>query len=68
VARAGRKVYERHRADFERLHAGKYHLQRGGDEAIVGVGSLRLFQKILVLSVADGSVVLVDSFADLTSA
>jgi hypothetical protein len=39
-----------------------------GDEAIVGVGSLRLFQKILVLSVADGSVVLVDSFADLTSA
>lgn len=26
VARAGRKVYERHRADFERLHQGKYVL------------------------------------------
>jgi rhodanese-related sulfurtransferase len=26
VARAGRKVYERHRADFERLHPGKYVL------------------------------------------
>jgi len=26
VARAGRKVYERHRADFERLHHGKYVL------------------------------------------
>ena len=26
VARAGRKVYERHRADFERLHHGQYVL------------------------------------------
>jgi hypothetical protein len=26
VARAGRKVYERHRADYERLHPGKYVL------------------------------------------
>jgi hypothetical protein len=26
VARAGRKVYEVHRADFERLHQGKYVL------------------------------------------
>jgi hypothetical protein len=26
VARAGRRVYERHRADYERLHPGKYVL------------------------------------------
>lgn len=26
VARAGRKVYERHRANYERLHPGKYVL------------------------------------------
>ena len=26
IARAGRKVYERHRAVFERLHRGKYVL------------------------------------------
>ena len=26
VARAGRKVYERHKADFERRHRGKYIL------------------------------------------
>ena len=26
VARAGRKVYERHRTDLERLHSGKYVL------------------------------------------
>jgi hypothetical protein len=26
IARAGRKVYERHKADFERRHQGKYVL------------------------------------------
>ena len=26
VAKAGRKVYERHRTEFERLHRGKYVL------------------------------------------
>jgi hypothetical protein len=26
IARVGRKVYERHRADLERLHLGKYVL------------------------------------------
>ena len=26
VARAGRRVYERHRANYERLHVGKYVL------------------------------------------
>ena len=26
VVRAGRRVYERHRADYERLHPGKYVL------------------------------------------
>ena len=44
---------------------GFVHIQRGGDEAIVGAEFLRLFRKTLILSVADGTVLLVDSLADL---
>jgi hypothetical protein len=47
---------------------GTRPIQRGSDEAIVGVEFLRLFRKILVLSVADGTVLLIDSLADLTPA
>jgi predicted aspartyl protease len=45
---------------------GFVHIQRGSDEAIVGVEFLRLFRKTLILSVSDGTVLLIDSLADLT--
>jgi predicted aspartyl protease len=44
---------------------GFVHIQRGSDEAIVGVDFLRLFRKTLVLSIAEETVLLVDSLADL---
>ena len=50
------------------VREGFVHIQRGSDEAIVGVEFLRLFRTILVLSVADGTVLLIDSLADLTPA
>jgi predicted aspartyl protease len=46
---------------------GFIHIQRGSDEAIVGMECLRLFRKTLILSVAGGTVLLVDTLADLTS-
>jgi predicted aspartyl protease len=45
---------------------GFVHIQRGSDEAIIGVEFLRLFRKTLILSVAEGMVLLIDSLADLT--
>jgi len=48
------------------VREGFVHIQRGSDEAIVGVEFLRLFRKTLVLSVADGTVLLIDGLADLT--
>ena len=45
---------------------GFVHVQRGSDEAIVGIEFLRLFRKTLVLSVDDRIVLLIDGFADLT--
>jgi clan AA aspartic protease len=45
---------------------GFVHIQRGSDEALVGIEFLRLFRKTLILSVADGTVLLIDSLADLT--
>jgi hypothetical protein len=45
---------------------GFVHIQRGSDEAIVGIEFLRLFRKILILSVVERTVLLVDSLADLT--
>ena len=50
------------------VREGFVHSQSGSDEAIVGVEFLRLFRKTLVLSVADGTVLLIDSLADLASA
>lgn len=47
---------------------GFMHIQQGTDEVIVGVEFLRLFRKILILSVADGTVLLIDSYADLVPA
>jgi len=49
----------------ENVGEGLVHIQPGSDEAIVGVELLRAFRKILVLSIADGLVLLVDSLADL---
>ena len=49
------------------VQEGFVHIQRGSDEAIVGVEFLRIFRKILVLSITDGTVLLIDSFADLSS-
>ena len=46
---------------------GFVHIQRGSDEAIVGVELLRIFRKILVLSIAEDMVLLVDTLADLSS-
>ena len=46
------------------VQEGLVHLQHGSDEVIVGVEFLRLFRKTLVLSIADGTVVLVDSIAE----
>jgi predicted aspartyl protease len=46
---------------------GLVHLQHGSDEIIAGVEFLRLFRKTLVLSIADGTVLLVDSIADLAA-
>ena len=46
---------------------GFVHIQRGSDEAIVGVELLRIFRKILVLSIAEDIVLLVDTLADLSS-
>jgi clan AA aspartic protease len=43
------------------------HIQRGNEEVIVGVELLRIFRKILVLSIADRLVMLVDTFDDLPS-
>ena len=45
---------------------GFVHIQRGSDEAIVGIEFLRLFRKTLILSVVERTVLLVDSLADLT--
>ena len=39
--------------------------REGFDEALVGVEFLRLFRKTLVLSVADGTVLLIDGLTDL---
>jgi predicted aspartyl protease len=47
-------------------HEGCVHVQRGADEALVGVDFLRVFRKTLVLSIADEVVLLLDSLADLT--
>jgi clan AA aspartic protease len=47
------------------VREGFVHLQRGSDEAIVGVELLEIFRKILILSIADRLVLLVDSLADL---
>jgi clan AA aspartic protease len=47
---------------------GFVHIQRGSDEAIVGVEFLRLFRKTLVLSVVEGTVLLIDGLVDLTLA
>jgi predicted aspartyl protease len=50
------------------VQEGLVHLQHGSDEVIVGVEFLRLFRKTLVLSIADGTVLLVDTIADLAAA
>jgi len=42
------------------------HIQHGSDEVIVGVEFLRRFRKTLVLSIADGTVLLIDTLADLS--
>ena len=47
---------------------GFTHIQQGADEVIVGIEFLRLFRKILILSVADGTVLLIDSYADIAPA
>ncbi len=47
---------------------GFVHMQRGSDEVIIGVEFLRLFRKILVLSATDGTLLLIDSLADVTLA
>ena len=49
------------------VQEGFVHIQRGSDEAIVGVEFLRIFRKILVLSISDGTVLLIDTLADLSS-
>jgi len=49
------------------VQEGFVHIRRGSDEAIVGVEFLRIFRKILVLSIADGTVLLIDALADLSS-
>jgi predicted aspartyl protease len=49
------------------IQEGFLHIQRGSDEAIVGVEFLRLFRKTLVVSIADEIVLLVDSLADLSA-
>ena len=47
---------------------GFIHIQRGSDETIVGIEFLTVFRKILVLSVVDAIVLLIDSAADLSTA
>jgi predicted aspartyl protease len=42
---------------------GFVHIQRGSDEAIVGVEFLSIFRKTLVLSITDGTVLLIDTLA-----
>ena len=46
---------------------GFIHIQRASNETIVGVQFLGLFRKTLVVSIADGLVLLVDSLADLSA-
>ena len=48
------------------VREGFVHLQRGSDEAIVGLELLKIFRKIFVLSITDSLVLLVDSLADLS--
>jgi len=48
------------------VQEGFVHIQRGSDEAIVGVEFLRIFRKTLVLSITDGTVLLIDTLADLS--
>jgi hypothetical protein len=45
---------------------GFVHIQHGSDEVIVGVEFLRRFRKTLVLSIADGTVLLIDTLSDLS--
>jgi hypothetical protein len=47
---------------------GFVHIQRGSDEVILGVELLRQFRKTLILSVGEGTVLLVDSLADAAPA
>ena len=48
------------------VQEGFIHIQRGSDEAIVGVEFLRISRKTLVLSITDGTVLLIDTLADLS--
>jgi clan AA aspartic protease len=49
------------------VREGFVHLQRGNDEAIIGVDLLRVFRKIFVFAIVDGLVLLVDTLAELPS-
>ena len=48
------------------VQEGFVHIQHGSDEVIVGVEFLRLFRKTLVVSIADGTVLLIDTLADIS--
>jgi len=48
------------------VQEGFVHIQHGSDEVIVGVEFLRLFRKTLVVSIADGAVLLIDTLADIS--
>jgi len=50
----------------EDTREGFVHIQRGSDEAIVGIEFLRLFRKILLISVVERTVLLIDSLTDLS--